>query len=703
MPNEDTQSRLIVDGQMLLYGYVGDNLWFDGFTDKEVVEALSELEGDITVRINSGGGSVWAGNAIYNALKNHDGKVTIHIDAVAASAASIIAMAGDEIVVSEASFFMIHNAATLSWGNKEVHEKTIKMLERIDRQAVKLYARKSGMDEEEIAGLMAAETWFDADEAIESGLADRIAGSETENETDDGEATAFDYRVYQNAPEPLVALAHNRAWTFSAPDGAGQSVAAPQANASKENMKMPKATTAVKHPANTPAQTSQDDVNDSAAPSDENATVAAEQATKAERARAKAITTAVQQAGLDPAMAQEMIDEGVTADTARERVLAALAEGQGSAVVNTVRVNMGDDEVSKYREGAAKALLAKVGHKDGERNEFTSLTLSEMARMSLDRRNLDPGRTSRLEMVGAAFSPSMLGGTHSTSDFGNILMDVANKEMLRGFEEANETFQQWTRSGTLGDFKTSQRVGMGAFPSLRSVAQGAEYKYITVGDHSEPVVLATYGELFTITRQAIINDDLDAFSRVPRLMGRAAIRTVGDLVYAVITANGNMSDGKALFHADHKNLNTGAGSALSLSALSTARQAMAKQKSRDGNATLNIRPAYILAPVALGDTGRQLMASEVDPTKSNRTPNPVRGMAEVIDDARLDDNSTTAWYLATDPSSGDTVEVSYLDGEQAPMLEQQDGWKVDGTEFKVRIDAGVAPLAWEGLQKNAGA
>jgi hypothetical protein len=130
---------------------------------------------------------------------------------------------------------------------------------------------------------------------------------------------------------------------------------------------------------------------------------------------------------------------------------------------------------------------------------------------------------------------------------------------------------------------------------------------------------------------------------------------------------------------------------------------MRKQKTRDGKATINVAPAYILTPVALGDTARQLIASQFDPTKSNNTPNPVQGMAKVIDEPRLDDSSVSAWYLAADPNSADTIEVAYLDGQQAPTLEQQDGWSVDGTEFKVRIDAGVSPLAWQGLQKNTGA
>ena len=298
-----------------------------------------------------------------------------------------------------------------------------------------------------------------------------------------------------------------------------------------------------------------------------------------------------------------------------------------------------------------------------------------------------------------AFMPSMAGGMHGTSDFGSILADVANKAMLQGVAEANETFSQWTKPGTLSDFKPSKRTGLDAFPSLPVVAPGAEFKHGTMGDFGEDIVLATYGRLFSITRQAIINDDLDAFTDVPRKMGRAAIRTIGSLVYAVLNDNPDMADGTALFHANHGNLGTGG--APSVATFEEAYELMSTQKDRGGNAeALNIRPAYVLLPPSLRSQVLQVLESEHDPSKSGRTANTARGMVEPIIDARI---TGPAYYFAADATAIDTVEVAYLDGNQTPYLDQQDGWGIDGTEFKVRMDAGVKPLMWEGLVKNAGA
>jgi hypothetical protein len=290
----------------------------------------------------------------------------------------------------------------------------------------------------------------------------------------------------------------------------------------------------------------------------------------------------------------------------------------------------------------------------------------------------------------------------SKENFDNLLADVANKSMLRGYEEAEETFQKWTSKGTLPDFKAAKRVDLNTFPALAQVTEGAEYKYVTVGDRGETIQLATYGSLFSITRQAIINDDLDAFTRVPNKMGRAAIRTVGNLVYAVLTGNPAMSDGVALFHANHSNTSTGVLSTAAVDALATK---LARQTDPSGN-TLNIEMAYLIVPRTLRGLALQVANSEFEvgtTNKNNTVPNFVRGQFDVIADARLDSASTAAHYAAANPNTHDTIEVAYLDGNESPTLEQQGGWTVDGVDFKVRLDAGVKALDFRGLAYSTGA
>ena len=325
-------------------------------------------------------------------------------------------------------------------------------------------------------------------------------------------------------------------------------------------------------------------------------------------------------------------------------------------------------------------------------NRYNGCSLKELARASLQDRGVSVSAYNPLQMVGMAF-------THSSSDFGGILANVATKAMLKGWDEALETFQLWTKVGNLPDFKTAYRAGLDGFSSLREVRPGAEYKYVTTSDRSYPIALATYGELFSIDRQTIINDDLSAFTEVPAKMGAAARRTVGDLVYAVLLKNANLPDGKPLFTADHLNLIDGS---LSTGTLSDAKAQMRLQKNAAGS-TLNITPAFLLTPAILESIALQLIRSTSVPGADTNSGiyNPMLNALTPLVEPRLDANDPKAWYLLAAQGT-DTIEVAYLDGNAAPWLESTDGFTVDGTTFKVRIDAGVAPLDWRGMLKSTG-
>lgn len=388
-------------------------------------------------------------------------------------------------------------------------------------------------------------------------------------------------------------------------------------------------------------------------------------------------------------------DPKMDINEARKMLLEEIGKRE-TPVVTDQRVEVGQSSAEKFSRMAEDAIAFRAGiaGKDTKPTELCGYTLLEMARKSLELRGIRTSGLDKRELVARAF-------THSSSDFPKLLENNARKAMLHGYDEAEEVFHQFTRAGNLSDFKTHSRVGMGVFNSLDVVPEGGEYKYGTINERMETIKLATYGKMFSITRQAIINDDLGAFTEIPRKMGRAAARTVGDLVFNVITSNPVMSDGISLFNANHKNL-ASTNSSITAASIGAARVAMRTQK--DGIATLNISPSFLLVPAALEDTAKVLMASETDPAQTNsKKPNPVRNAAEVIVDARLDAASYTAWYLMADPNRFDTIEVGYLDGVAAPFLDSQDGWNVDGVEYKVRIDAAAAPLEFRTMYKNPGA
>lgn len=418
----------------------------------------------------------------------------------------------------------------------------------------------------------------------------------------------------------------------------------------------------------------------------------------------------VAKAGLPTSFASELVKSGCSMEVAQGKVIDRMASGSddGGDIVNretTARVVT--DETERMRAGMVEAVSAKAGLDGGGRNEFSSMSLREMARKTLEVRGLSVSRFgSASAMVGAAFVPSMSGGLHGTSDFGLVLQDVANKSMLKGFELANENFHLFTTVGSLTDFKPTHRVGTGVFELLDEVREDAEFKHGTIGDHGEMITLATYGKLFAITRKAIIDDDLSVFTKIPSLMGGAAKRTIGNLVYTLLNEGQLMRDGDPLFSTDAGNL-AATGGAPDEETIDAGITAMGTQRApgaKDGDdRPMNIQPKYLLARTTQRAAVLRALMSEKAPdtknSKGSQAYNSVHKAAEPLLDARVKGN---AWYLAADPTMVDTIEVAYLDGITEPYLEQQDGWTIDGTEFKVRLDAGVGAMGRHGLYKNPG-
>jgi phage major head subunit gpT-like protein len=203
------------------------------------------------------------------------------------------------------------------------------------------------------------------------------------------------------------------------------------------------------------------------------------------------------------------------------------------------------------------------------------------------------------------------------------------------------------------------------------VKEGAEFKYVTLDDRAEQTMLATYGERFSITRQAVINDDLDALKRLPKKFGGAARRTVGDLVFAILLGNPKMGDGVELFHASHGNL--APAGLINSATVDAGRVLMGTQK--DGDVALNIRPAFLLTGISDESDATLTMTSDTehrDDAKESRRKNAVRGLAKVLSDARLEE--ADAWFMSANHNVHDVIEVQYLDGDEKPRLEQQNGW-----------------------------
>ena len=291
---------------------------------------------------------------------------------------------------------------------------------------------------------------------------------------------------------------------------------------------------------------------------------------------------------------------------------------------------------------------------------------------------------------------------HSTSDFPLILSNVTNKTLRAAYETAPRTFAPIARRTTVADFRDVHRLQLGEAPQLEKVNESGEYKRGTLGEAQEKYRIETFGKVIGITRQVLINDDLDAFTRVPALFGTAAATLESDVVWGVITANAAMADGKALFHAGHNNL-AATGVKLDVAGLAKARTAMSLQKGLDGKTMLNIRPAFLVVPTSLELEAEQLLAQNIVPAKSaDVVPGSLRSLT-VISEPRLDPGTgAVPWYLMASPAAIDTIEYAYLEGQEGVAMETRMGFDVDGMEIRARLDFGAKAIDWRGLYKNPG-
>lgn len=425
-------------------------------------------------------------------------------------------------------------------------------------------------------------------------------------------------------------------------------------------------------------------------------------------ARAADITELCARHGV-PALAAGLIRGGSDIGAARGAVLEELARrdaAQGGhrnvGQVQTVR-----DEMEVRMAGIEQAILHRVAPRtqlDDNGRQFRGMSLIEMGREFLEAHGQQTRGLDKMTLAQRILH--FRGGMHGTTDFASLFANVANKRLRGAYDENPGTYGMWARRApNAPDFKSMSVVQLSGAPDLLQVNEHGEFKYGKMTDGAETYAVLTYGRIVSLTRQAIVNDDLRAFERLVSAFGFAARRLENRTVYSQLTANGNLADGVALFHANHSNLSTGAGSALQFSALKTARTAMRKQVGL-ANEELNLAPSYLIVPAALEQDAYQLTSSQYVPaTKAevNEFREGGRTALTPIVEPVLDGNSATAWYLAASSSQVDTVEFCYLDGSEGPVIESEVGFETDGVSYKCRLDFAAKAIDFRGLHKANGA
>ena len=303
---------------------------------------------------------------------------------------------------------------------------------------------------------------------------------------------------------------------------------------------------------------------------------------------------------------------------------------------------------------------------------------------------------------------------HTTGSFANLLLDASNKTLLAAYEEAPYTWSMWARqAASTEDLKPINRMRFGESPDLEEVPELHEYKEGAISDSKESYKVAKYGKLFSVSWETVVNDDLDAISRVPAMHGNAARRLQNKKVYEVLTSNPTMGDGNALFSSSHASGDntSGAAAAPSVTTLNAAFVKMMLQKGLTTDAILGLSPRYLIVPVNYGATVLELLGSMARPevggsaagnsnTLNIYGPNGSRTLTPIIE-PQLDASSSTVWYAAADAAQIDTIELAFLSGEESPVIESEWDFTCDAYKYKVRQTFGVKAIDWRGVFRNA--
>jgi len=458
-------------------------------------------------------------------------------------------------------------------------------------------------------------------------------------------------------------------------------------------------------------------------------------AIKIDGTRRKEINALCTVHNIERSFADQLCDDGVSLNDAREKILARMAgkpAGQTSDRV-TVTAAADDKEFAAARDGLIMRTMRAGGRSQTIANpapgheDFLNMKLNRVAEMYAAKMGCDVRRMASKDVALVAMGhPGAMNRfriqrdvSHTSGSFANLLLDAANKTLLAGYEEAPFTWSQWARdAGTTSDFKNLNRIRFSEMGTPEMVPEGKEYKSAMMSDAKEVYAVNKYGSIFSISWETVVNDDLDAISRIPAMQGAACRRLQNQAIYGVLTANAAMADTGALFNATaqttaggHANLATGA-AAPTVATLNAAFLSMMTKKGLNSAVILNIQPSFLIVPAALSATALQLVGSLADPsaggsaagnsnTKNIYGPNADRPLKVIVEPV-LDANSATAFYFAASNTQVDTVEITFLEGEQSPVLESEWDFDSDVYKNKVRQTFGVAPIDFRGLYKHAG-
>jgi len=658
-----------------IFGDIGESWWTDEtVTAKQFVQDLEKLVDvdTLNIRINSYGGAVSDGLAIYNALRRHPAAKAVTIEGVAVSIASLIAMAGDTVDMPANSLLMIHAPWSHIAGNSAELRTEADVLDRHARAMASSYTRKTGKSEADMLALLTdgADHWYTAQEALDAGFADTVS--------DALQAAASIPSRYRCSGAPIM----------------------PGPN--------PPTTPPVSTPTSPPpASSSQNivDIRDAA----KREALATEQ-TRRREIRGLLVGSFAKREDLRAVMDACLDDPDCSSDEASKRLLRKLGEGC-EPLSGAQAIVMGQDASDKFRASAVQSILARGGiQKHDGANPCRGFRMAELARACIE---YGGGNVSG--QVPEEYVPLALGSGRrraagnigqTSSDFPVILEEAMHKIALTGFNAmaSKVTYPTFCKIGDVTDFREWKRIVPGLIGNLDDVNEQGEYLNKNIPDGEKNGITAKRrGNIITITPETIINDDLGYIIDFARNMGMAGPRSIERRVYLLLESNPTLSDGVALFHASHGNLSS-TSDAISVAPLDAASAAMGQQKAPgDDQEYLDITPDVLLCHRGKAGNAKVVVNAEYDPDTANKLqkPNAVRGIvSNVVSSPRL---SANPWYLFADPTVAPVIEVVFVNGQRDPRIVEEESFRTGGISWRIELPFGVGAIDFRGGYKNPGA
>ncbi len=436
--------------------------------------------------------------------------------------------------------------------------------------------------------------------------------------------------------------------------------------------------------------------------------------------------------GLESSLTESICDDAKDLSDAKCKILDKLADQPNLGV----RVEVGKSGGEKHIEAISSALTYRALSESGASSEkidellpaakraegyeeFANASLLDVAKECLTAHGVRTRGLSARDIAVAALGFGQQAGVevslanygwHSTGSFPNLTLDAMNKTMLAAYTERPMTWQTvFRRAASVDDFKQIHRIRMSEAQNLDAWPTNEEPKEMGFGDEKESYAVEARANLASFTWDIIVNDDMDALSRIPQQMGTAAARTVNAVAWSIITANANLADGQPLFSnvaGNRQNDNLAGAGAISSTTLGDARRLlrlMVGVNQPDGSksqAILNIEPRYLVVPAELETVARNVVQSEFDPIANTfQQINQFRNLLVVVEPL-LDATSTSNWYVFADPRQVDTVEVTFLRGEETPRMTQFADPKTLALTHRIQQTFNAKAIDHRGMIKN---